>query len=43
MNVKNLERYFNGRIDWEMGGFVDTVEDRFENALWTAIESVNTP
>ena len=43
MNVKTLERSFNKRIDKEMGNIVDTVEDRIQNAILTAIDSNITP
>ena len=38
MSVKTLERCFNERIDREMSNIVDTVEDRIQNAILTAIE-----
>ena len=43
VNVKTLERCFNGRIDREMNNIVDTVEDRIENAILTAIDSIVAP
>ena len=43
MNVKTLERCFNERIDREMSNFVDTVEDRIQNAILTAIENIVAP
>ena len=43
MNVKTLERCFNERIDREMSNIVDTVEDRIQNAILTAIENVVAP
>ena len=43
MNVKTLERRFNERIDREMSNVVDTVEDRIQNAILTAIENIVTP
>ena len=43
VNVKTLERCFNERIDREMGKIVDTVEDRIQNAILTAIDSIITP
>ena len=43
MNVKTLERCFNERIDREMSNIVDTVEDRVQNAILTAIESIVAP
>ena len=43
VNVKTLERCFNERIDREMSSIVDTVEDRIQNAILTAIENIVTP
>ena len=43
MSVKTSERCFNERIDREMSNIVDTVEDRIQNAIWTAIESIVAP
>ena len=43
MNVKTLERYFNERIDREMSKIVDTVEDRIQNAILTAIDNIVAP
>ena len=43
MNVKTLERWFNERIDREMSNIVDTVEDRIQNAILTAIENIVAP
>ena len=43
MNVKTLERCFNERIDREMSNFIDTVEDRIQNAILTAIDSIVAP
>ena len=40
MNVKTLERCFNGRIDRERSSIVDTVEDRIQNAILTAIDNI---
>ena len=40
VNVKTLERCFNDRIDREMRDFVDTVEDRIQNASLTAGDSI---
>ena len=37
VKVKNLQRYFNERIDREMSNIVDTVEDRIQNANLTAL------
>ena len=43
MNVKTLERCFNETIDREMSNIVDTVEDRIQNALFTAIDNIVAP
>ena len=43
MSVKAFERCFNERIDREMSNIVDTVEDRIQNAILTAIESIVAP
>ena len=43
MSVKTLERCFNERIDKEMSNIVDTVEDRIQNAILTAIENIVAP
>ena len=43
MSVKTLERCFNERIDREMSNVVDTVEDRIQNAILTAIENIVAP
>ena len=43
MNVKTWERCFNERIDREKSNIVDTVEDRIQNAILTAIEKVVAP
>ena len=43
MNVKTLERCFNERIDREMSSIVDTVEDRIQNAILTAIDNIVAP
>ena len=43
VNVKTLERCFNERIDREMSSIIDTVEDRMQNAILTAIENIVTP
>ena len=43
MKVKTLERCFNERIDREMSNIVDTVEDRIQNAILTAIENIVAP
>ena len=43
MNVKTLETCFNEKIDREMNNIVDTVEDRIQNAILTAIDSIIAP
>ena len=43
MNVKNLERFFNERIDREMNNIIDTVEDWMQNAILTAIDNIVAP
>ena len=43
MSVKTLERCFNERIDRERSNIVDTVEDRIQNAILTAIDNIITP
>ena len=43
LNVKTLERRFNERIDKEMCNIVDTVEDRIQNAILTAIDNIVAP
>ena len=43
MNVKTLERCFNERIGREMSNVVDTVEDRLQNAILTAIDNIVAP
>ena len=43
INVKTLERCFNERIDRETSNIVDTVEDRIQNAILTAIENIVEP
>ena len=43
MNVKTLESCFNERIDGEMSNIVDTVEDRTQNAILTAIDNIVAP
>ena len=40
LNVKTLERCLNERIDREMSNIVDTVEDRIQNAILTAIDNI---
>ena len=43
MNVKTLERCSNKIIDREMSNIVDTVEDRIQNAILTAIDNIVVP
>ena len=43
VSVKTLERCSNERVDWEMSNFVDTLEDRIQNAISTAIDSIVAP
>ena len=43
MSVKMLERCFNERFDREMSNIIDTVEDRIQNAILTAIENIVAP
>ena len=43
LNVKTLETCFNERIDREMCNIVDTVEDRIQNAILTAIDNIVAP
>ena len=43
MSMKTLERCFNERIDRELKNIVDTVEDRIQNAILTAIENIVAP
>ena len=43
VNVKTLEKCFNERIDREMSNIVDTVEDRIQNAILTAIDNIVSP
>ena len=43
MNVKTLERCFNESIDREMSNIVDTVEDRIQNTILTAIDNIVAP
>ena len=43
MSAKSLERCVNESIDREMSNIVDTVEDRIQNAILTAIENIVAP
>ena len=43
VNLKTLERCFNERVDKEMSNIVDTVEDRIQNAILTAVDNIVSP
>ena len=43
LNAKTLERCFNERIDKEMENIVETVEDRIQSAIMTAIDNIVGP
>ena len=43
LNVKTLERCFNEKKDREMNNIVETVEDRIQNAILTAIDNIVAP
>ena len=43
MSVKTLERCLNEKIDREMSNIIDTVEDRIQSAILTAIDDIVTP
>ena len=43
VNVKTLERCFNEGIDREMSNIVDTVENRIQIAVLTAIDNIVAP
>ena len=43
MSVTTLERCFNEKIDREMNNIIDTVEDRIQNAILTAIDNIVAP
>ena len=43
VNVNTLQSCFNERIDREMSNIVDTVDDRIQNAILTAIDSIVAP
>ena len=43
VNVKTLEKCFNERIDREMSNIVDTIEDRIQNAILTAMDNIVAP
>ena len=43
MSVETLERCFNKRIDREMSNIIDTVENRIQSAILTAIDNIVAP
>ena len=43
VNVKTLERWFNGKIDRENSIIVDTVEVRIQNTILTAKDTIVAP
>ena len=43
VNVKTLEKCSNETIDKEMSNIVDTIEDRIQNAVLTAMDNFTTP
>ena len=43
VNVKTLERCLFERIDKDLGEIVDTIEDKIQNAILTAVDSIITP
>ena len=43
VNVKALERCNNENIDREISNSLETVEDKIENAILTAIDSIAAP
>ena len=43
LNVQTLERFFFESVDREMGNIADTVEDRIQNAILTAIDNIFSP
>ena len=43
MNMKTLERCLIERINKEVNNIVDTVEDRIQNAVFTAIDNIVAP
>ena len=43
MSVQTLERCSNEKIDRHLGNIVDTVENRIQNAILTAIDNIITP
>ena len=43
LSVRILEKCFNERIDREMNNIFETVEDRIQNAILTAIDNIVAP
>ena len=43
VSVKTLERCFKEKIHRKLSNFVDTVEDRIQNAILTAIDNIVAP
>ena len=43
VSVETLERCFNKRIDREMSNIIDTVENRIQSAILTAIDNIVAP
>ena len=43
MNLNTLEKCFSERMDRELINIVDTVEDRMQNAILTAIDNIVAP
>ena len=43
VNVQTSDKCFNERIDREMGNIVDTVENRIQNVILTAVDNIITP
>ena len=43
VNLKTLERCFNERVDKEVSNIVDTVENRIQNAILTAVDNIVSP
>ena len=43
MIVKTMERRFSEKIDREMNNIIDTVEDRIQNAILSAIDKIVAP
>ena len=43
LNVKTLERCFNERIDREMSNIGNTVENRIQNSILTAVDNIVAP